>query len=150
MDFEKLLAGPYLKAALLDGKDWTLTIKGSHLEEMEKEKGGTEMKGIITFSDAKRGWVANRTNMTCLSQMFGRDTDAWIGKRVTIYPTVTPKGEPCIRVRGSPDIEKDVAFELKLPKRRPQRLVMKRTVPGQPLPADPEPEQAATDEAPQA
>jgi hypothetical protein len=149
MHFEKLLAGKYLKAALLDGRDWTVTIKGIRREELPKEKGEkdeTESKWIIYFTDAKLGWVANRTNATCLAQMFGTDTDSWVGKRVTIYPTKTPKGEPCIRVRGSPDLEREVSFEFKLPKQRTQRLTMKRTVPGQPLPPDPEPEPQPTDE----
>jgi hypothetical protein len=128
MDYERLFPGRFLKAALLDGKDWTVTIAKVRLEEMEKDDGGKEVKGIVGFSDAKKEWVLNRTNATCLAAMFGRDTDGWIGKRVTLFPTTTgPKHDPCIRVRGSPDIERDVIAEVKLPRRKAQRMTLKRT-----------------------
>jgi hypothetical protein len=55
--------------------------------------------------------------------MFGRDTGEWIGKRVTLFASEW-NGEPCIRIKGSPDIEKPVTFELKLPRKKPRATTM--------------------------
>lgn len=142
MDFDKLFPGRFIKAADLNGKDVTLKISAVVVDELVGDKG-TEMKGLISFAGAKKQLVLNKTNGLCLKQMFGRETDAWVGKRVTIFPT-TFNDEPCIRIKGSPDIEKDISFELKLPRKAPKstRLV-KTKAPG----ATVEPDAAISDEA---
>jgi hypothetical protein len=142
MDFDALFPGRFLKAGLLKGQDWTLTIRSVYLEHMEKDDGGTEQKGIISLAETPREWVANKTNCTAIMQMFGRDTEGWVGKRVTIYPT-TFKGEPCIRVRGSPDIPGPVEFDFKLPKKKATRIKLLKTPEKGTAPKpEPEPPQA--------
>jgi hypothetical protein len=78
--------------------------------------------------------------------MFGRETDEWVGKRITLYPT-TFNDEPCIRVKGSPDIEADLSFELKLPRKAPKatRLVKTKASKAAPV-ADDAPADDATSE----
>jgi hypothetical protein len=125
MDFDKLFPGRFLKAADLNGKDVTLTISAVVVDELVGDKG-TEMKGLLSFAGKKKQLVLNKTNGLCLKQMFGRETDAWVGKRVTIFPT-TFNDEPCIRVKGSPDLDKDVTFELKLPRKAPKTTTLTRT-----------------------
>jgi hypothetical protein len=125
MDFDKLFPGRFVKAADLNGKDATLTISAVVVDELIGDKG-TETKGLISFQGAKKQLVLNKTNGLCLKQMFGRETDAWIGKRITIYPT-TFNDEPCIRIKGSPDLEKDITFELKLPRKKPKATTLKKT-----------------------
>lgn len=118
MDVDAMFPSRFIKAADLKGKPVTLTIESVELNELESDKG-KEMKGVIAFVGAKKKWVLNRTNAKCLQAMWGRETDGWKGHRVTIYPT-TFNDEPCIRVKGSPELEKPVEFELKLPKKRPK------------------------------
>jgi hypothetical protein len=55
--------------------------------------------------------------------MFGADIPNWIGKRVTFFPSEW-NGEPCIRVHGSPDIDKEFTVEIKLPRRKPFTMTM--------------------------
>ena len=126
MDFDQLFPGRFIKAGELNGKDVTLTIDAIRLEDLPSDKGGEKTRGVIAFKQTKKEWVLNRTNAECLKGMWGRDTDNWIGKRVTIYPAEW-NGEPCIRVKGSPDLEKPVDVEVKLPKRKPVIMKMQAT-----------------------
>lgn len=125
MDMEAFFPSRFIKAADLQGKDVTLTIEGVVGEELEGDKG-KQYKGIVTFVGKKKRWVINRTNALCLKAMWGRDTDGWVGHRVTIYPT-TWNDEPCIRVKGSPELDKPLEFELKLPRKKPKLMKLQPT-----------------------
>ena len=80
----------------------------------------------MTFEGAKKKLVLNRTNGECLKALFGRNVDDWIGKRITLY-VAEFNGEPCIRIKGSPDIERPITFELKLPRKKPRPMTMQKT-----------------------
>lgn len=138
LDFDQLYPGRFIKAGEFNGQDVTLTITDVKIEELPSDKGGTQMKGIIMFSQTKKQFVLNRTNGECLKAMFGRTVKPdWIGKRVTLYPkTIEVDGESqlAIRVKGSPDIEQPVTFELKLPRRRAVSLTMQVTGKKKPAP----------------
>ena len=124
IDFDKMYPGRFVKAADFNGKDVTLEISEVKLEELEGDKGA-QTKGIVSFKGAKKSLVLNKTNGLCMRAMWGRETDAWIGKRVTLYPAELD-GELCIRVRGSPDIADSITFELKLPRKKSvQKTLMK-------------------------
>lgn len=108
MDFDQLYPNRFMKAGEFQGRDVTLKIISVKLEELEGEKG-KKNKAIVTFERTPKELVLNRTNGEAVKLMFGRETNAWIGKRVTFYPaTITDPftGDPslAIRVRGSPDI----------------------------------------------
>jgi hypothetical protein len=140
LSYDELFPGRFLKASVFKGRDVTLTIRDVRIEELPSETGGTKVKGIIAFEGKKLELVLNRTNGEALKAMWGRDTGDWIGKRVTLYPAMF-NGEPCIRVRGSPDLPAPLDFELKLPRKRPQktRLLVTGKANGKAAPA-PEPE----------
>jgi hypothetical protein len=107
MNYELLYPGRFVKAADLMGKDVTKTIKAVRIEELEGE-GGAKIKALVRFEGAKKEWVMPRTCGEALKLMFGTETDKWVGKRVTLFPTrVESFGEEvdAIRVRGSPDIK---------------------------------------------
>lgn len=122
VDWDQLYPGRFLKAGELLGKQVTLTIKSVDLDELEGDKG-KKVKGIISFDGTPKQLALNRTNGTCLREMFGRMLPAWVGKRVTLFPGEW-NGEPCIRVWGSPDIERDMKIEVALPRRKPIAMVM--------------------------
>lgn len=122
VDFDELYPGRFIKAGELLGKQVTLTIASVDLDELEGEKG-KKVKGIITFEKTSKQLVLNRTNGTCLREMFGRQIPAWVGKRITLFPSEW-NGEPCIRIFGSPDIERDMQIEVALPRRRPIAMTM--------------------------
>lgn len=129
MDMGLGFLGTYITAAEIVGKTPTLTIERVTLEEVESLKkddgdvGKMKDRVIVYFQKIKRGWLLNRTNAECLRELFGsRDTEDWIGKRVTLHALqvrVGPKMEPGIRVKGSPDLTAPLTFELRLPRKRP-------------------------------
>lgn len=145
LDFEALFPGRFIKAADLNGREVTVTVSDVDLEDLPQEKGGDKAKGIVSFSDAKKKLVLNRTNGECIKAMFGRKCDDWTGKRITLYPTEW-NGEPCVRIKGSPDIAKPITFELKLPRKKPRATTLLVTKAGR-ASAPKTPEQRLTDEA---
>jgi hypothetical protein len=104
-DYETLFPGRFLKAADFDGRDVTYTIRTVRAEAIEDKD-----KAILTFSEVKKSMVMNRTNAEAIKLMFGRETNDWVGRRVTFFPAgmadpFTGERIIAIRVRGSPDIK---------------------------------------------
>jgi hypothetical protein len=126
LDYDQLFPGRFLKAGEFLGRSVTLTISGITLEDLPQETGGTKARGIIAFVETKKSLVLNRTNGEAFKAMWGRDTGAWVGKRVTLYPAPW-NGDVAIRVQGSPDLEADLDFELKLPRKRPLAMRLLKT-----------------------
>lgn len=154
MDFELLFPGRFIKSAQFNGRDVTMTIKAVVLEELEGIRG-KQQKGIVSFEERPLQWVLNRTNASALKAMFGRETNGWVGKRVTLYPApfrdlATDEETTAIRVRGSPDLKVDLTFELALPRKKPVQVKLARTgskPSGKPTPPPPpEPGSDMTDD----
>lgn len=106
MDYETLFPGRFIKSVDLKGRDVTLTVRAIRAEDIDGKP-----KAIVTFDGTKKELVLNRTNAEAVKLMFGRETDNWLGKRLTIYPATIPDpfqggSTTAIRVRGSPDITK--------------------------------------------
>lgn len=120
--FDELYPGRFLRASLFKGKPVTYTITRFDREEIEGEKG-KQMKTTLYFAETEMAHVLPKINAVCLRAMFGDRVTEWIGKRVTFYgttaimPLPAKKNEPCIRVMGSPDIDKQVRCEWKPPRR---------------------------------
>ncbi len=156
MNFDELFPGRFLKSSKFKGKDVTLTIKSVRTEELEGDKG-KKLKGIVAFEKTPLELVLNRTNGECLKAMFGRETDAWLGKRVTLWPApyhdnMTGEVTTAIRVRGSPDIDANKTFELKLARKKPTSMTMVKTSGAKgdapaPQPGPPTPEEVHEAEA---
>ena len=128
--YDELFPGRFLKAGLLKGKHVTVTIAGVYREPMEQEDGTEELQGIVGFKESPLELALNRTNGECLKAMFGPKPGEWIGKRGTIKPDrCRAFGEEvdCIRIEGSPNLAKDVTFDLKLPRKKAKRSTMKKT-----------------------
>ena len=123
LDYDALFPGRFIKAGDFKGKDVTLEIANVRIEDLPNDAGGNKVKGIIAFKGAKKEWVLNRTNGEALKAMWGRDTGDWIGKHVTLYPAQF-NGDLAIRVKGSPDLTEPLAYELKLPRKRPQKMTL--------------------------
>ena len=133
MDYEALFPGRFLKAAEFKGREVTKTISAVEIVELPQDDGGERARGVVSFSDTPKQWVLNRTNAVCLAAMFGRDTDGWIGKRVCLHPAEARFGRErvlAVRVKGSPDIEREVECEVKLPRKKPVTMRLAPTGPG--------------------
>jgi len=107
MHANELCPAPHLEAADLNGQDVKVTIRGVDFHQVGEER---EEKGVVLFNEFPRAMVLNRTNLKRIVALHGSDTDAWIGKSVTLYPSETDWGGrtvPCIRVRTeAPQTEK--------------------------------------------
>ncbi|MEE9159976.1 MAG: hypothetical protein V3U60_16525 [Gammaproteobacteria bacterium] len=90
--------GEYVACEELNGRDVTLTISSIALKTFDD---GTS-KPAISFKNARKGFLLNKTNSITIATMYGDETDGWIGKPITLFPTDTDFGGkrvPCIRVR---------------------------------------------------
>lgn len=86
----------------LDGRDVTLTIEKVFAGEVQGEKGRKSKKPVIKFVGKDKKLAVNKTNGKTIAQLYGTDTDGWLGKAITLYPTTTDFGGDtveCIRVR---------------------------------------------------
>lgn len=70
----------YLKSADLQGREPIVVIAGCLMQDL-----GGESKPVLTFEGQQKGLVLNRTNATVLTDAFGDDTDAWMGKSIQLY-----------------------------------------------------------------
>lgn len=84
MNVNNLFPSKYLKAHDLGDKHITVTIRNATLEDMgfgsDKER-----KLVLWFEKATKGMVMNRTNAMIVASLYGPETDAWIGKAITLY-----------------------------------------------------------------
>lgn len=146
MDIDKLNPSRFIKSGEFEGRAVTLTMKGVRLEKLESDKGD-KIKGIIAFEETEKEWVINKTNTLCVAAILGRETDEWIGKRITLYAAEW-NGEPCIRVKGFPHLDADRVIEVKMPKKKPIKMTMFATGKGRKAAAKTEPAAAPDDALP--
>src|SRR5512137_2490323 len=148
MDFDMLYPKRFLKAGMFGGRDVTLTISKVFREVLEGDKG-PKMTAILSFAERPQQLTLNVTNGTCIKEMFGRETDLWVGKRVTLFPMnyKSQHGDLAIRVRGSPDLQAPVTFTLKLARKADKQVTMIVTKVGAQAAPKP-PSQPQPDDAP--
>lgn len=97
-----LFPSDYLSAVEFLGRDVTLTVARVFIDELKMRGGKSEQKPVLTFKETKKKLVLNKTNADSIAVMYGSEAGAWVGKRVTFYPTKTQCGRDtvdCIRVR---------------------------------------------------
>lgn len=104
MHWKSLMDREFMYAFDLQGKDVTVTIDRIVGGELTGPGGKKSKKPLCYFRESKSGkpLALNATNCKAISAMYGNDTDGWIGKRITVYPTTTQMGGDtvdCIRVR---------------------------------------------------
>jgi hypothetical protein len=100
----------YLFAFDLKGRDVTLTIERVAAGELTALGGRKSKKPLCWFKEGreKKPLALNSTNCRTISALYGSDTDQWIGKRITLYPTTTQMaGETCECIRVRPSIPAD-------------------------------------------
>ena len=102
MNINEAFPSKYLKADvdILPDVPVHLTITGVEIENVGSASK-QETKPVLSFKETKKGLVLNKTNATTISKLYGPDTDAWTGKRITLlWKEVEFQGEmtPGIRV----------------------------------------------------
>ena len=104
--------GKFLRADDLKGSKIELQISevGSHTFN----QGATDEKTqiVLSFKGKDKKLGLNVTNARTVAQLFGDDTDDWVGKKIKIFPTTTDfAGDkvPCIRIEQeqAPEVKFD-------------------------------------------
>lgn len=107
MDWRSMFEGRYLGSWNLidaDGnrRDVTVTIESVAAEMITGNGGRKAKKPVLRFVGKELPMVIGKTVGKTIAAMYGNDTAAWLGKRITIYPGTTEFGGEtvdCIRVR---------------------------------------------------
>lgn len=77
-----VFTGDYLKATDLKGQTVNITISNVSLESF-KDEGD---KLIVHFHGTDKKLVCNKTNANLIAEVHGPETDAWVGKQITLHP----------------------------------------------------------------
>lgn len=100
MNIDSTFPSNYIKSDELNG-DTVFTISKVVTETLGQGKDA-EIKPIIYFQGAEKGLVLNKTNATVISGLYGKETDNWVGKQITLFATEVQFGAEMvlgIRVR---------------------------------------------------
>jgi hypothetical protein len=73
----------YLSAADIAGREPTVTFSAVEVIEMEQDNR-VQRKLVASFKNATKQLVLNKTNSQACADLYGDDTDAWIGKAVKL------------------------------------------------------------------
>lgn len=101
-DYRSMFDRDYLGHWDLAGRDVTVTIRDVKAGKLTAQGGRTSKKPVIYFEGKEKGLACNKSNGKTIAGMYGANTDDWIGKRITLFPTTTTFGSEvvdCIRVR---------------------------------------------------
>ena len=88
----------YLKAADLQGRNVPVTMNRVEMEDI-----GGDHKPVLYFNGKDKGVVLNKTNANNIAQLYGDDTDNWIGQDVVLFSAWVDfqgKSVEAIRIRG--------------------------------------------------
>ena len=99
MNVHSMFPSKYVAASDLGGQDAPVIIGGIRIEKVGSEE---EQRPVIYFQGFTKGMVLNRTNAKRIAELYGADTDKWVGRPISLYPSETEyAGDtvPCIRVR---------------------------------------------------
>jgi hypothetical protein len=101
-----LLASAYDQSRFFKAADLTQEKK-LRIKEVTEESVGDEKKRkpVLWFTNDERGLVLNTTNRHTLMGAFGDNMEAWAGKIIVMFPTMTDlrgKMVPALRVRIPP------------------------------------------------
>ena len=132
--WEAYYTGQYLTAKdLPPGRSVVVTITDVRGADVEQEDGSVKHRPILTMRGKDKKFLVNRTNGVAIAAMFGDDPTAVVGKRLEIQAVEVRFGRDRVkgvRVIGSPDLDRDVTFELKMPRKKPQTVTLRRTTTG--------------------
>lgn len=103
MTHYRALLSEFIGAWDLDGRDRIVTITKVEPGLIGGQKGKKkDRKAILHFREIEKPMACNSTNAKTIAGLFGPKVEAWVGKKIAIYPTTTQFGHEmvdCIRVR---------------------------------------------------
>lgn len=101
-DYRRLYDSEYIASWDLE-KDTTLTVAKVVGGEVGGQQGRpVTKKPIVYFQEAKKPMILNKTNGKTIAAMYGKDTEQWVGKKITLYVgqcDVAGETMDCLRIR---------------------------------------------------
>ena len=91
-DIDLLYPSKYLKAADLRDQDVTITIESIEPRHELKGARGSEHKPVFRLKGTDKLLVCNKTNAGTIAELYGRKPADWVGKQITLYPTMVQVG----------------------------------------------------------
>lgn len=79
MDMNDAFPSKWLKSSDFEHEQ-TLTMR-----EVRKQKVGDDEKPVLYFHELPKGLVLNKTNNCVIVSIYGKMSEAWTGKRLTLY-----------------------------------------------------------------
>ena len=103
-DYRSLYDKDYIGAWDLKDKDVTVTITKVKGGELVSPGGRKSKKPLVYMKGTEKAFAINATNGKTIATMYGNHVEDWVGKRITLYKSMTrsPQGDgdvECIRVR---------------------------------------------------
>lgn len=71
----------YLKAEDIGQNMWTMTVATADVKEFDNG----DRKIVLTFDDFDKVLPLNATNARAISDIYGKDTEQWIGKEIMLF-----------------------------------------------------------------
>lgn len=99
---ELMFPSQYLSAIDLRGQDVEVQISAVSFGDLQMVGGAKARKPVMSFQGKQKRLVLNKTNAESIAAQYGTKAEAWVGKKITIYPTRTRFGSKvvdCIRVK---------------------------------------------------
>lgn len=109
MNSRSMFPSKFVAASDLCGQDVSVVIAGIKIEAVGTDE---EQRPVVYFQGMQKGMVLNRTNARRIEALYGTETDGWVGRPITLYPSETEFGGdtvPCIRVRQQAPMLNQVA-----------------------------------------
>ena len=101
MKLSEAYPSSFLKADDLQGRDVIATISSVELESIG-QGADKEQKLVIGFKGKEKKLVCNKTNAGTIGQLYGDETDDWIGKQVILTARdVEYQGKTTLAIRVS-------------------------------------------------
>jgi hypothetical protein len=119
-DYRSLYDKDYIGAWDLKEKDVTVTITKVIGGNLVGQGGRKTRKPVVYMRGTEKGFAINATNGKAIAGMYGNHVEGWVGKRITLYKSMTrnPNGDgdvECIRVRPTVPAQKAAGQEDEAP-----------------------------------
>ena len=102
MNIDEAYPSKYISAADLQGREVIVRIARVTVEQLGRNNDPKDNKPILYFQGKQKGLALNKTNANTVKDLYGKETDAWIGQTITLVQAWTDyagKQVECIRVR---------------------------------------------------
>lgn len=102
MNINQAFPSKYISAPDLQGRHVTVVMSSVIMEEIRSDQGVQE-KPVLYFQGKEKGLVLNQTNANSIADIYGPETEAWMGNSIELYPTRVQFGNRMVdAVRVSP------------------------------------------------